>query len=316
MKSTFKVLLHSLTLFLCGVIAPKPASAQHARVSFQLFYDQLSPYGEWVNYSNYGYVLITDVGSDFEPYSTDGHWISTNYSWTWASDYDWGWAPFHYGRWDFNNNMGWFWVPGTDWGPAWVSWRRANGYYGWEPLSPGIRISFSFGRGYNNDNDHWNYVRYRDFDRPDVNRYYVSPAYHSWLFRNSTVIRNTFVDKSRNVTYVSGPNRSEVQIYIGRKVNPVSIRESSRPGQTLSKGQLAIYRPQVQRNNVRGQRATPSRIVNLKEVKRPSERVVRSAQQQNANVQQQQNVRSQQQKIKQQQNQQNERQQQQNARSS
>src|SRR5674476_1563111 len=106
MKSTIKVLLLSLTLFLCVVITPKPASAQHARVSFQLFYDQLSPYGQWVNHSNYGYVWIPDVGSDFVPYSTDGHWVSTNYGWTWASDYDWGWAPFHYGRWDYDNDLG------------------------------------------------------------------------------------------------------------------------------------------------------------------------------------------------------------------
>ena len=28
-----------------------------------------------------------------------GHWLQTEYGWTWISDWDWGWAPFHYGRW-------------------------------------------------------------------------------------------------------------------------------------------------------------------------------------------------------------------------
>jgi len=318
MKSILKVLVLALSLTLFAVVIPKQATAQHARVSFQMFYDQLSPYGQWVDYQNYGYVWIPDVGSDFVPYRTDGQWVSTTYGWTWASDYDWGWAPFHYGRWDFDNNYGWFWVPGTDWGPAWVSWRRANGYYGWEPMGPGLSISLSFGRPYNSYNDHWNYVRYGDFDRPDINRYAVSRTYNSWMFRNSTVIRNTYTDRSRNATYVSGPSRSDVQRYSGRKVTPVTLRDNTRPGQNYSKGQLGIYRPQVQRNNLSGQRAAPSRINNLKDVKRPSERSGRATgvqpngrQQPNTRPsQQQQNVRQQQQ-----QKQQNDRQKQQNARS-
>ena len=123
------------------------ASAQQPDVSFQVFYDQLSPYGQWIDYPNYGYVWIPDAGSDFAPYSTRGHWIITDYGFTWVSDYDWGWAPFHYGRWDYDNYYGWFWIPDNEWGPAWVSWRRADGYYGWEPMGPGISINISFGQG-------------------------------------------------------------------------------------------------------------------------------------------------------------------------
>ena len=272
MKSTIKVLVLSLSLIICAMIFPKQTSAQHANVSFQLFYDQLSPYGQWVNNPHYGYVWIPDVGSDFAPYSTAGHWILTDYGWTWVSDYDWGWAPFHYGRWDYDNNYGWFWAPDTDWGPAWVSWRRANGYYGWEPMRPGISINLSFGRPYDSYNDHWTYVRYRDFDRPNVNRYSVNRTYHNWLFRNSTVINNTYVDRNRHTTYVSGPNRMDVQKVTGRKFSPVTIRDNNRPGQNLKNGQLGVYRPLIQKNNVSGQRPAPARIVNLNDVKRPSER--------------------------------------------
>ena len=172
MKSNFKVLVIFLGLLMSSVIFTKKASAQEPNVSFQVFYDQLSPYGQWVDYPNYGYVWIPDAGPDFSPYSSGGHWIMTDYGWTWVSDYNWGWAPFHYGRWDYDNYYGWFWVPDNEWGPAWVIWRRANGYYGWEPMEPGISISASFGRDYDNHYDRWIFVRDRYIDRSDINRYY------------------------------------------------------------------------------------------------------------------------------------------------
>src|SRR5688572_5624845 len=81
-------------------------------VSYQTFYDELSPYGRWVEYPGQGYVWVPDAGDDFRPYSTNGHWVWTdNYEWMWVSDYDWGWAPFHYGRWDYDDYYGWYWVP-------------------------------------------------------------------------------------------------------------------------------------------------------------------------------------------------------------
>jgi len=69
-------------------------------VSYQTFYDELSPHGRWIDYPGVGYVWVPDAGPDFRPYSSNGHWVySDNYEWMWVSDYDWGWAPFHYGRW-------------------------------------------------------------------------------------------------------------------------------------------------------------------------------------------------------------------------
>jgi len=112
-------------------------------VSFQLFYDQLSPYGQWVNDPNYGYVWIPDVGPNFQPYATNGYWTMTDYGNTWVSNYDWGWAPFHYGRWNYNDRYGWGWVPDYEWGPAWVNWRQSNDYYGWAPMGPGMSINVS-----------------------------------------------------------------------------------------------------------------------------------------------------------------------------
>jgi hypothetical protein len=196
----------------------------------------------------------------------------TDYGWTWASDYSWGWAPFHYGRWDFDHYYGWFWIPGNEWGPAWVSWRRAEGYYGWEPMEPGISLSVSFGRGYDSHNDHWIFVRDRDIDRGDINHYYIGSADHDRIVRRSSVINNTYTDNSRHTTYSAGPARADVQKVAGRQVKPVAIQEYNKPGQQVSNGQFHIYRPVVVNSSNKAAKPAPSRIANLKDVKQPSER--------------------------------------------
>ena len=70
MKLNIKNFVVFLALIISSATFPKQASAQPADVNFQVFYDQLSPYGQWINYQNYGYVWLPDVGSDFVPYST------------------------------------------------------------------------------------------------------------------------------------------------------------------------------------------------------------------------------------------------------
>ncbi len=272
MKQSIKSLIILLVLITSSLMAPKLASAQQDDVNFQVFYDELSPYGQWVDYENYGYAWIPDAGPDFVPYSTDGHWVLSDYGWTWVSDYEWGWAPFHYGRWDYDNYYGWLWIPDNQWGPAWVNWRQSDGYYGWSPMEPGISLSIGFGRAYSSSNDHWMFVRDRDFERPDIDRYYVNRTDHARIVRNSTVIRSTHIDNSRHTTYVTGPARNDVQRVTGRQIKPVSIRENDRPGQRMNNGQLEMYRPQVSRNNNRDRQAAPERLTNLRDVKRPSER--------------------------------------------
>ena len=276
MKPKFKAIIIILLVIVTSVVFAKKISAQQPYVSFQVFYDQLSPYGEWVDYPSWGYVWIPDAGSDFVPYSTQGHWILTDYGWTWMSDFVWGWAPFHYGRWDYDNYYGWFWIPDNDWGPAWVSWRRAEGYYGWAPMEPGISLSVSFGRGYDSRNDHWMFVRDRDFDRPDINRYYVNRTDHDLIIRRSSVINNTYVDNTRHTTYVTGPAREDIQKVTGRRVNPVTVEEYNKPGQEFNNNHFRIYRPEVSKDNNLVKRSAPSRITNLKDVKQPSERKVTS----------------------------------------
>jgi hypothetical protein len=287
MKISIRSIVLLIALITSSIVFPKQTSAQQSNVSFQVFYDELSPYGQWVDYKDYGYVWIPNAGSDFVPYSTNGHWVLSDYGWTWVSDYEWGWAPFHYGRWDYDNYYGWLWVPDNEWGPSWVNWRRADGYYGWSPMEPGISLNLSFGRPYNHDDDHWMFVRDRDFERNDINRYYVNRTDHDRIIRGSTVIRSTYVDDNRHATYVTGPARDDIQKATGRQIRPVSIRDNGKPGQQMSNGQLQIYRPQVRKDNNKESRPTPSRIANLKDVKRPTERNATNQQPQQAQPQKQ-----------------------------
>jgi hypothetical protein len=272
MKANIKISLIILVMLTSCVLYPRQTYAQESNVSFQLFYDQLSPYGQWIEYSNYGYVWIPDAGPDFVPYSTNGHWILTDDGWAWDSNYNWGWAVFHYGRWSFSNSFGWFWIPDNEWGPAWVNWREADGYYGWSPMEPGVSVSMSIGSSYNSQNDHWIFVNNRDIERTDINIYYVNRVDHDRIIRNSTVIQNTYIDNSRHTTYVTGPSRSQVQRVTGRTITPVIITENNKPGKEISNGQLRIYRPQVVRNNSDGKKAIPSRITTINELKKAPSR--------------------------------------------
>lgn len=272
MKASTKILTLALAAVLSLAIMPDKTFAQQSGISYQVFYDQLSPYGQWMDNPAYGYVWVPDAGPYFVPYSTAGHWIMTQYGWTWVSDYDWGWAPFHYGRWDYDDYVGWFWVPDTQWGPSWVVWRRAEGYYGWAPMQPGISLDVYFGKNYTMQNEHWMFVRDRDFQRTNLNHYYANRNVSQRIIVNSTVIHTTYVDNSRHATYVSGPGRNDVQRNTGKTVNRVTVEGYNKPGQKLEKGRLHIYRPQVENKSNKGLRPSPAKVADKKDVKQPSER--------------------------------------------
>ncbi|MCX6286700.1 MAG: hypothetical protein NTY96_06255 [Bacteroidetes bacterium] len=272
MKTKIVIISLFLMLGLGTSIIPQQASAQGGPVSFQVFYDELSPYGTWVLSPDYGYVWVPNVAPGFTPYATNGYWIFTNEGWTWVSNYSWGWAPFHYGRWYNDPNYGPMWVPDNEWGPGWVTWRRSEGYYGWAPIGPGVSINIAYSSGYDVPYNQWTFVHDRDFGRRNINSYYVKSSNNVTIINNSTVIYNTHIDKSRNVTYNSGPERTEVEKRAGKKFTPVAIKESSRPGQTMNKNQLQIYRPQVQKNISDGHKPAPSKVESMDKLKPSGQR--------------------------------------------
>jgi len=288
MKTKIKI-ISLLIMFCIGMlIIQQKASAQGASVSFQVFYDELSPYGTWVDNADYGYVWVPNVASGFTPYSTNGYWVMTDEGWTWVSNYSWGWAPFHYGRWYTDPTYGPIWVPDNEWGPGWVTWRRSGDYYGWAPIGPGVSISMAYSSGYDVPSNQWTFVRDRDFGRRDINNYYVNHSNNATIIHNSIVINNTHIDRARNVTYNTGPERAEVEKHAGRKFTPIAIKESSKPGQNLGTNQLQIYRPQVKKNISNGQKPTPSKVASLKDVKTPVQRTETPPQKVNQPAKQQQ----------------------------
>jgi len=220
-----------------------------AGISYQTFYDELSPYGRWMDYPEYGYVWLPDLDHDFQPYRTGGHWVwSDDYDWMWVSDYSWGWAPFHYGRWSYDSYYGWMWVPGYEWSPAWVSWRDGGDYYGWAPLRPGISISFGFGN-YDPPYNYWSFAPRRYINSHRIGSYCVDRSRNVTIINNTTIINN--YGSRKNVFVSGGPRRYDAERYTGR-IRSVDFRETSRPGgREFRNNQVRLYRPQIRPDNNR-----------------------------------------------------------------
>jgi hypothetical protein len=247
----------ALLLSACGPVyvvhqdppPPPPPAATPAPpedVTYQTFYDQLSPYGQWIENPDYGYVWLPDAGPDFKPYATNGHWVYTDEGWAWDSGYPWGWATFHYGRWFFQDNYGWMWVPGNEWAPAWVQWRNSNEYYGWAPLAPNVSINVAVGGGYTPPPHYWCFVPHQYVASPQINNYYVRETNNVTIINRTTIINNTTViNHTRNNYYGGGPDPNEVGRFGGAPVRPIPVHESRAPGERATSADFVVYRPRV-----------------------------------------------------------------------
>jgi hypothetical protein len=268
-KHLLTLTILALLLYACGPVyvvhqdpppQTAPAPAPDPEVSYQSFYDQLSPYGQWIDDPTYGYVWMPEAGPDFKPYATNGHWVYTDEGWTWASDYTWGWAVFHYGRWFFQDGYGWMWIPGHEWAPAWVSWRNSSDYYGWAPLGPNVSVNISIGGGYNPPPHYWCFVPHEYITSPQVRNYYINENRNVTIIHNTTIINNTTVinnNNNRNRGYAGGPDPREAGRYSGRDLRPVSIRENNTPGEQMNNGGLSIYRPRINPNTAPHTNSSP-----------------------------------------------------------
>jgi hypothetical protein len=266
MKNSIPLFALILTLGLSNCFSQQNIFAQNPAVSFQVFYDELSPYGTWVDNPDYGYVWSPNVGPDFVPYATNGHWIYTEAGWTWLSDYAWGWAPFHYGRWFNDPNYGPMWIPDTVWGPGWVSWRSSDYYYGWAPMGPSIAMGYS--RPYSVPYNNWTFILGNRFGTANMNRYYLNHSNNRNIINHSVVINNG----RGGGNHYNGPDRREVEGRIGNRIAPIDIRERNMPGQHMENNQFQIYRPQMQRNNAQGRAPVPNQFRDRNEGNFPNQR--------------------------------------------
>jgi hypothetical protein len=139
-------------------------------------------------------------------------------------------------------------------------------------MRPGISVTIAFGRDYHEQNERWIFVRDRDISRSDIGRHYIDRSRNNTIINNSTVIVNTRNDNERNTTYIAGPGREDVQRVTHKPVTSVAIRGTDKPGQHVSKGELQIYRPQIQKKSGDGRNPAPSKVMKLNEIKPVSER--------------------------------------------
>jgi hypothetical protein len=214
------------------------------------FYNSLSPYGSWIDYNPYGYVWVPrHMGYNWRPYS-EGHWIWTDYGWTWIADEVWGDIPFHYGRWGMDNDIGWFWVPGTDWGPAWVTWRSSNQYMGWAPLPPGIQ--FRVGMNFNSQAfdipfNFWIFIQGSHFQDRYINRYVLPYERNRTIVNYTTIHNNIYVQDNRIIN--AGIGIDQVRRMTGRNVPKYGLQNAPQPGRTRVVGQeVQIFRPAIRQN--------------------------------------------------------------------
>jgi uncharacterized protein YacL (UPF0231 family) len=206
-------------------VAPANVSFDRVRApvaDYGVFHDSLSSYGSWFDTQDYGYVWQPAVvhQSGWRPY-TRGHWVCTDYGWTWVSEEPFGWATYHYGRWALLRGYGWIWVPGYEWAPAWVTWRESGSHIGWAPLPPetlaysrhrwGSSVEVSFGIG-----PLWfSFIEYRNFGRP-VRHHYLPVARNSYFISNTTNITNIYVQN--NIIANGGPNYRTARQRAGRDI--------------------------------------------------------------------------------------------------
>ena len=250
MKRMTKIAALAFVIML-GSVSLNKALAQYSPdddVSYQTFYDELSPYGNWIEYPGYGYVWQPEMGDDFRPYSSGGQWVwNDEHEWMWVSDYDWGWAPFHYGRWFEDDNYGWLWQPGYEWSPAWVAWRDGGDYYGWAPLRPGINISINFNiGGYNPPSGYWCFAPRRYITSRNIFNHCIDRRQNVTIIHQTTIINNF---NYGNYGFRTGPRRYDAERYCGR-INPVRFSQSYQPGRsTFRNNVVSIYRPNVRRRH-------------------------------------------------------------------
>jgi hypothetical protein len=228
-----KRILFALAMVGC-VLSLTPRGQAATEVSINFFYDNLSPYGNWVEVGDYGYCFQPNVAvnnSSWRPYA-DGYWAYTDVGWTWVSYEDFGWATYHYGRWADLTDLGWVWVPGYEWGPAWVSWRTGGDYIGWAPLPPAgarvyegrpitghVDVEFDIGPLY------YNFVDIRYIGEPVLRERLIAPQQNVTIINRTVNVTN--ITYNNSVVYNYGPDINRVNQFSTRPVQHLTLQRET-----------------------------------------------------------------------------------------
>lgn len=211
-------------------------------VSFQSFYDVLSPMGEWIqitkedidedlnegegqSYSSAYYadeemlfIWKPSVENGWKPYM-NGKWEYTDHGWLWISSDKWGNSTYNYGRWWNSPKYGWVWLPGYTWAPAWVKWKVAGNHFGWTALTPKARWKSDDGitganyKYTNNDKD-WVFVSDGNFAGDITKSNIVPSSENSALVKSGNDIIN--ITKNDDKIITGGPEINDVEKRTGK----------------------------------------------------------------------------------------------------
>ena len=168
--------------------------------------------------------------SGWHPYAY-GHWVYTDFGWTWVSDYRWGAIPFHYGTWVIEPGLGWVWVPGYVWAPAWVVYRTGPSYIGWAPVPPSFSVGVSFHSHDYYEPDYFVFVPDRHFCDRDIHRYAV-PGSRTPVIYNQTTIINNNITIDNDVVVNRGLDVQRIERVAARRPERMSIENVPRVAPT------------------------------------------------------------------------------------
>jgi hypothetical protein len=210
-----------------------------------LFYDQLAPYGRWMDVSGYGYCWRpTLTTARWRPY-VDGCWVWSSMGWTWQSNEPFGWATYHYGRWVNLSRHGWVWVPGSEWAPAWVSWRQSRDHVGWAPLPPDRGFISGVYRDcdtqYNLGPSSYTFITTNHFVQPSYTTYCAPVTQNTTIFQSSVnvtqIVRCDDQPRRGMFKHHGGPPRAQMERDCARPVPQIQVQSiaasdipRSRPG--------------------------------------------------------------------------------------
>jgi hypothetical protein len=225
--------------------------------SVGVFYDQLAPYGMWIDDPDAGTVFMpSDAG--FVPYR-NGHWEYTDVGLVWISSEPFSWATSHYGRWWFSDRYDrWVWLPDTTWGPSWVTWSATTDDYGWAPMAP----QFVIDAGYSVPLAAWHYCPAERIVDVNVASYYVPAARVSYIHREARPVDAFATVGSSRV--VVGPSVDQLRAH-RVSVQPRALTARTVGRMSASELQSATTRaqerrPQIERENQRRIEAAPTNV--------------------------------------------------------
>jgi hypothetical protein len=227
-------------------------------VSFQSFYDVLSPMGEWIQITKedidedlndgegqaYSSTMDDDdllfiwkpsVEGAWKPYM-NGRWEYTDHGWLWVSTDKWGSSTYHYGRWWNSPKYGWVWLPGYTWAPGWVRWKVSDSHIGWAPLSPKANWKIENGiteKNYkykNSDND-WVFVNDNTFTGDINSSNIVNSAQNSQLVKSSNNITDIRAEDDKIIN--AGPDVNDIEKRTGKKFQRKKIKFSREKNKTI-----------------------------------------------------------------------------------